>query len=82
MPEVALGKGIVPELRTRRWATGPLLERLKVYSSSKDAGSKCSGRQVAAGCSAPVGKEVGCKDVPRLWRKALGKVFSTADALR
>lgn len=54
----------------------------QVYSSSKDAGSKCGGRQVAEGCSVPVGKEVGCKDVPRLWRKAPGEVFSTADALR
>lgn len=61
---------------------GALAGAAQVYSSSKDAGSKCGGRQVAEGCSVPVGKEVGCKDVPRLWRKAPGEVFSTADALR
>lgn len=72
VPEVALGKGIVQELRAR--AT-------RVYAGSEDAGSLHAGRQVAAECSASVGKEVGCKVDPRLWSKAPGEVFSAADAL-
>lgn len=78
MPEVALGKGIAQELRARHWA---LAWATRVYAGSEDAGSLREGRQVAAGCLASVGEEVGCRVVPRLWSKAPGEVFSAADAL-
>lgn len=58
-----------------------LARAAQVYAGSKDAGSLRGGRQVSAGCSASVGKDVGCKDVPRLWSKAPGDVFSAAEAL-
>lgn len=75
---VALGKGIVQELRV---LYGALDRATWVYSGSEDAGSLREGRQVTAGCSASLGEEVGCRDVPRLWSKAPGEVFSAADAL-
>lgn len=61
--EVALGKGIVQELRA--WH-GALARATRVYAGSEDAGSLREGWQIAAGCSASLGEEVGCRVFPRL----------------
>ena len=61
--------------------TGALARATQVYTGSEDAGSLHEGPQVASGCSASVGEEVGCRVIPRLWSKAPGEIFSAADAL-
>lgn len=85
------GTGTKTACRRLRWekeffrscepGTGILARVARVYAASKDAASLRGGRQVAAGCSLPVGEEVVCRAVRRLWSEVPGEVFGAANSL-